>query len=816
MLAFWLWYLTIGLLGLAAFPIAYRLFEKLPSRGYPLARSLGWLGWGYGFWILGSLGVTRNDSAGALFALALLLACSGTLVYRTGWQEILGWLRGQKGLILMTELLFLAAFGAWTFVRAANPEITATEKPMELAFLNSALRSPQIPPNDPWLSGYAISYYYFGYILVGLIARVTATTAGVAFNLGIALVLGLAACGAYSIGYDLLRGGRRREIPEETQAPEGRGSHGWALLSPLFVLLIGNLEGFLDSLHARGFFWIVQVDGSLTSKFWSWLNLKDLVNPPLPPFSWMPDRYLWWWRASRVINDISFKGSQQEVIDEFPFFSFLLADLHPHVLAIPFVLLAIAVGLNVYLGGGRGSFRLGRLVLPFRPVVLLAMGIILGGLAFLNTWDFPIYVGLVALAAGLSRVAEDGWKWRRLADFFGAALALGSIGAILYLPFYFGFASQAGGLLPNLVNPTRGAHLWVMFGGLLAPIYLLLVLSRPAWRDLRRGLTQALGFTLLLWVSVTGSALIVARFPELSSAALNAFEAPDAQSLLAESLRRRLEAVGGLATVVGLIGLSAAWLGRSSADRQSADRDSPPGYVLLLVLLGALLVLTPEFFYLRDLFGTRMNTIFKFYYQGWILWALAAAYASARILAQMKRWTWAIAGVLVLAFTVAGLVYPVMSLNTKTGGFDPPGGFVLDGTLHGAYLSQTDRQAVAFLMSASPGTLVEAVGGSYSSGGRISVHTGLPAVLGWVFHEGQWRGGYEEVGSRESDIERIYRTSNWEETRELLERYGVRYVYIGSLERTTYPVYESKFRQHLQIVFEQAEVIIYEYSPDGP
>jgi uncharacterized membrane protein len=162
MLSFLLWYLTITLLGWLTFPLAYRLLPGLPDRGYAFSRTLGWLLWGYIFWLLASLGVLANDLGGLFFAL-LTLAALSLLAWRgLGPGEISGWLRSRRRLLLVVELLFLAAFAAMTAIRAANPNIEATEKPMELAFINAILRSPVFPPHDTWLSGYAISYYLPG------------------------------------------------------------------------------------------------------------------------------------------------------------------------------------------------------------------------------------------------------------------------------------------------------------------------------------------------------------------------------------------------------------------------------------------------------------------------------------------------------------------------------------------------------------------------------------------------------------------------------------------------------------------------------
>ena len=109
--------------------------------------------------------------------------------------------------------------------------------------------------------------------------------------------------------------------------PAGKGPVLFGLLGGTALAVMGNLEGFLEVIHSRGL---------LPASFWRWLDIKDLLEAPQPG-PWMPERYLWWWRASRVINDRSPLGEPMEVIDEFPFFSFLLGDMHPHVLALPFV-----------------------------------------------------------------------------------------------------------------------------------------------------------------------------------------------------------------------------------------------------------------------------------------------------------------------------------------------------------------------------------------------------------------------------------------------------------------------------------------------
>ena len=834
MISFVLWYIVASFVGLAIFPLAFRLLPALPDRGYSLSRALGLLLWGYFFWLLASLRIARNDVGGLILALGFIVAL-GVFAYRKQAGEILReWIQQNRKLILINEILFLAAFAFMAFVRAANPEIVGTEKPMELAFINAILRSPEFPPHDPWLSGYAISYYYFGYVLVAMLAKITLVQGSIAFNLGISLVFSLCATGAFGLVYNLQAAliARKQVVPTNH---EGTTSLLYALLGPLFVLLVSNLEGLLEVLHARGLFWRPDSSGQLTSRFWTWLDVKDLNLPPVEPFSWDPTRFYWWWRASRVVQDYDLAGNWKEIIDEFPFFSFLLADLHPHVLAMPFVFLAMALALNVFLGGGSGTIRWLRLKLnlswPFFTLVALA----LGGLAFLNTWDFPIYVALFSGAYALAMLRQRNLihlSFRDLGkDFFGMGLALLVTGIVLYLPFYFGFSSQAGGILPNLVYPTRGAHLWVMFGSFLIPLFAYLIyLWRKHKEDasLKQGFLWAVGILLALWVLSILFGYLIAALPQLGDLFLGSLGLAGSDGLMIQEIvLRRFISLGWVTLLVLLAFTLSLLLAKNNRikseanDSNGEDEDwirhtslpvSAHGFALLLILLGALLVIFPEFFFLRDQFGWRMNTIFKFYFQAWLLWGIAVAFGIAILLRMLKGGLGIVFRVGLVILVGFALIYPLRGLWTKTNGFKPATGFNLDGTAYLELQSPDDMAGIRWLRDAPAGVVVEAVGSSYSEYGRVATLSGQPNVLGWPGHESQWRGGSAEMGSRQPDIELIYRSSRWEEVKQLLDKYAVRYVYVGPLERSTYRVNEGKFESFLNKIFSQGEVTIYEVS----
>ena len=824
-----LWYVVISLAGLLLFPFTYRLFPSLPDRGYSLSRIAVWLLWGFSFWLLTSLGLLQNNSVSIVFSFCILLAGSVWVLWKIDRQEFLQWFRSNRILILVSELLSILSFLAWIMLRATNPEIVGTEKPMELAFINAILNSPTFPPHDPWLSGYAISYYYFGYVLVAMIARLTGTSGGIAFNIAIALIFSLGALASYGVIYNLSK-------IRTNQAVRQPGTFIYPLLGPVFLLVFSNLEGFLHALHNRGLFWTRSLNGELTSNFWKWLDIKDLTDPPAFPLAWIPDKFWWWWRASRVIQDYDLAGNAKEIIQEFPFFSFLLSDLHPHVLAIPFALLAVTLSLHSLLNQPvTPILRAGTFKINLTWQMLLFSSVALGALGFLNTWDLPVYVALFAgcYATGQSIRASGNSKGQILAswvkDFLFIGLITGISGILLFLPFYLGFSSQAGGLIINLVYPTRGAHLWVVFGGL---IFFLGFFLGFLWGKLKKhsgfqqsfwnGTGMSLGLVFGLWLVslILGVAAMVN--PELKAFYLNSLAAGSPMDLFNSAIIKRLTNPGGWLTLLLLLiptCILILQLRRAIAD-DSRDSDRADLFALLLIFLGSLLALGVEFFFLRDQFGWRMNSIFKFYYQSWLLWSLAAAYACL-VLLRSARGLWGILfGIGAFLVIAAGLVYPTLSLPAKTNQFRLSD-WDLDGTAYLTTQNPDEAQAIQWLQQAPFGIIAEAVspsGGSYTNYARVSTLSGLPGVLGWMGHESQWRGGSTEMGSRQADMTRLYCSTEPQEILDILDHYNIRYVIVGSLERTTYTrttmdcdkgLNESILQQILTPVFHTGNVTIF-------
>jgi len=822
---FFFWLICASILGWLAFPVCFSFFEKAHDRGFSAAKVTGLILWGYIYWIGNISGVLANNRAGAVSALFLLAALSFFFARKQGFANIYGWVKNNRSQIVWHEAIFVIAFSTWAIVRATNPEISGTEKPMELAFINGIFHSPQLPPNDPWLSGYAISYYYFGYLIVAALMHLLGTVAGTAFNLAISLTFALVAAASWGILVNLLvQKAQDLKIHWEDKHLRRRILL-IALLAPLFILILGNAEAFLELLHSRGLFW----DEQLTSSaFWQWLDIQDLTKPPALPLEWRPNRLggAWWWRASRVLQDYTAAGQSREIIDEFPCFSFLLADLHPHVLAMPLVLLAIYTGFyimrfSIKTAGSRNMLD------HLRSPGLWFVAFITGSLIFMNTWDFPIYFGLICLAFIIPLIRERGWCKDRLVEFFAFAVPFGGMCILLFLPFLAGLSSQAGGFLPSLVFHTRAVHFGVMFLPLLIPITIFICnksIKQAALRKILTVLVFSLGAAALLLLSGLAIPALSQWLPRIlpgsgDSALQNfmgIFGAGSINEIIESTLERWAQSPWLVIYLLVMISSVLVLLLQKSRPKTQVegtqrDHSGADSYMLLLVLMGALLALVPEFFYLRDQFGWRMNTIFKFYFQVWILFAIAGAYAVANIIFAKSRRMKLTLTFAALWVICVGLVYPLYGIIDKTNSFRNIE-WSLDGNLFYERVYPLEMEAIDYLGTLPYGTVAEAVGGSYSGYGRVSRLSGYPTVLGWTGHELQWRGGIAEMGSRESDIKLLYESEAWETAMWVLDEYSIEYVFVGSLERGAYQVREQKFAENLKVVFQNEDAVIYSYA----
>lgn len=625
------WWVMMQVVALALLPLALALFRRLPDRGYTLSKPFSLLLVGYVFWVLNVSGVLPNTAGGIWWAIVLLGLGSGYVAWRER-EGLLAFAREHVWLIGVTEALFFLAFVTAAYLRSYVPDIAGTEQPMDFMFLNAITRADSFPPEDPWLANETVSYYYFGYLLVSVMTRLSDVATNIGYALGLAMIVALTATAAFGLVYNLTAMRERREVEGGPGSPAASFAKplwrpiAFGLAGAFLLAVMGNLGGLLEWLASHGI-------GS--NGFWSWLNVNGGELHTYDSTRWYPDQFFFWFRWTRIIqvSDGLFG------IHEFPFFSFILGDLHPHVMSIPFILLAAGAALALL----RSDTPLDVVYWLERPFALAALAIMLGGLAFLNTWDMPTMAFVLFLIALLhNRLQADRWSWGLLADTVGFAVPLFIAAFLAYIPFFFGgFDSQASGFTADVREGTRLFHavlIWAPFAGLVLP-YAVWRLSQSGQRVTLRAVLWSLApavAVLGLWVVWDVLAFVFDALPK----GIRLNETGHLLDLDADLWSRAARRGSAWLTpivvgaVLGLLVL--ALVHEVAAARHERDERLSHVYALALSATAALLILGSEFFFIQDGFNSRMNTIFKLYYQAWLLLSIAGGLVLYELLRSVR------------------------------------------------------------------------------------------------------------------------------------------------------------------------------------
>jgi uncharacterized membrane protein len=893
------WWLVLTLVGWAVWPLAFFLFRPLRDRGYLLSRTLGWLLAGWLLWWMASNQWAINSVMNSWLALGVV-AILGVATAIWQWRELRLFVRQRWPLLVSGEALFAVAYLFFIMVRLRNPDLWQPwfggEKFMEFAFLNGILRSPYFPPVDPHFAGGYINYYYFGLYLVGYLIKLTGISAEVAFNLAIPTLFALTVVNAFAVAYSALGGGRVQERgredvegqggeaaeesgrleswgepappPARQPAPDWRAGLGAALLAPLFVALIGNLDGFaqlvrnLAEASAGKFssaFGVVQTAGLAVNGFTEVVAGRQVM----PAYDF--------WAPSRVLPG---------TINEFPYWSFLYADLHAHVIGIPLALLFLALLYTLiaeYATDWRQQW-------PRALALLVFFGLMLGALASINLWELPTYLGLGALALLVCQVRRDGRiHWLPT---LGATLAYLGLAYLFFLPFFQHYAGVgASGVGWVKEGDTLGA--WLLIWGLFVFVlfsWLLYAASRPLHRDFvwhnapyaRRSFGWPNAAPLGIAYSPGGLSALME-----DAASPLAGEQPSDVALGASP--RRIPPLGGerwlsqvlrffdrlprllylqkrlvheptlgylmapTLVVFTLLAAALAWFGGRTVLafclaplgvavvllwRRSREADPATLLVTLLTATGLAILAGTQLIYLKDFLSGgdyfRMNTVFKFFSQVWVLWGVAAAigvvqiwqgWVSAPRRTAPSRWSGRIWTVLLFVLVVCSLAYPLFGtparLDMRLVGWRPPVGTLngLDYMREGSYtwrgrdangqeLPETrfelryDWSAIQWLLDHVRGNvvLVESAERDYyrAGGTRAASFTGLSGLAG--MHEGEQRYG-EQLGPRDALYREFWNTPDIARTQQIIDELDIALVYVGQLEQYQHPAAVQKLAQ---------------------
>jgi len=793
------WLLLIQGISILALPLTFFVFRSLPDRGYLFSKILGLLIVAYIVWLLASLKWMSFSTSSIILATGILFLVSMFIMFSKG-KELVLYLRQKWRLLITCEALFLIAFIGFLFIRMANPDLwhpfRGGEKPMDFAYLNAILKSTYMPPYDPWFSGGFLNYYYMGQFIVAMLIKAVGINPTVAYNMAIPLFFALTIGGSFSLVYNLCEATRVKLGGKFPFSPIVAG-----MGAAFFVAVVGNLDGMIQ----------------ISQSIWGFV----IHNQPFSNFDY--------WHSTRLMTPDP-PGFE---INEFPFFTFLFGDLHAHMMSIPITLLVITLVLSLLISS-INLLKPQHINIDDIPVFVI-LSLALGFLNTTNTWDYPTYI--LVTAGGIILVEYIRRGGMSLVMLFNITVKIGIVYAIsqlLFLPFIQNYQVFYKGIEPTIVRTS----LWQFM--LIHGLFIFIILSflfyeGRAWfkRILIRPQLEIKQDRLLRW-SIISKGLVKLKQVGLPLTIFS-LSGVGLFYLLNDFILGPEQPVNSFYydTVIFIgfvILLSLSILLRSL---WSWSNDSPYlVFAIGLLLVALLLVFGVEFVRVQGDID-RMNTVFKFYTQVWILFALVSAYFLWRMY-YLGRGVWGVVsiGKTIWLCTLAILIlsasiYTILGTQSRLKDRFQILPLTLDGSAfvngmtyqdhEGPINLENDYDALEWLrlnIEGSP-VILEGLTPTYRWGGRVSVYTGLPSVIGWEWHQTQQRFDYMwAIDERLKDVNRIYSTDSPEEALNLLNKYGVKYVYVGELERLYYPKYGlHKFDimegNQLEKIYNNSDVDIY-------
>jgi YYY domain-containing protein len=805
------WYLTISLLGIIAYPIIRIVFSGLNDRGYPFSRLAGMLLMAYFTWLVASVGgqFTRITIFLVVGSLVLL---SAFLAYRQR-KDLLEELKTKKLYFLTIEMLMLVLFGISLLIRLGNSDLwhpwRGGEKPMDLSYFTAVLKSTIFPPYDPWYSGGYINYYYFGFVLVGVPVKLLGIIPAIAYNLILPTLFALTGLGAFSIGWNLLA---NKGINNQSEIVDRKAAFSRSLnagvLSLIFTLILGNLgtlrlisQGFQKLAAPGGIIEKAQIVEHIKWFFQGLVVFAKGSELPIGIGEWV-------WTPSRALPG--------DTITEFPFFTFTYADLHAHMIALPITIMVLGLALGILIGKWNwktnGSLRKTTSFL----ITLFFGGMCIGSLRTINTWDLPTYLALTAVVVSYvvykyaqlpTRFLPNTPQWiRKLIYGAGIITALVFVAYILFYPFTKSYAQAYG-----TIDRWEGDH---------SPLGSYLV----HW-----GLQLFIIVTWLVWETREW----LAATPASSLKRLKPYYGYLQVMLILFGLILILVIVLGI-KIGWFVGLLGVW---TLILLLRSDQTDPKRLVLFMIGTGLILTLFVELFVLHGDVG-RMNTVFKFYYQSWTLLSLSAAAALMWLIPSVKTvwnegrsaiWQTGLALLIISAY-----LYPVTAaLDKAKDRMSQKAPRTLNGLTFletSTYFDQgmemdlsQDYHAILWMQQNVIGSpvIVETNTVEYRWGNRFTIYTGLPGVLGWNWHQRQQRGflDYDGISARLTEIPEFYQTLDVQTALKFLKKYDVGYIIVGQMENAYYPgdgllKFEQYDGVYWKEVFREKETVIYKVNLD--
>lgn len=569
------WWVLMALLGALALPLCLTVFKNFPDGGYALSRALGLFLFSWLAYNLAWLKILPFYQW-SLWLLMLILMAALAAWALPRKETLKSWFVAHKAEILWSEAIFAGAFLLFVVIRSFNPNIHDIAgqgyfgggEPLGMTYLSAVTRCATFPVYDPWLALKDSSYYYFGYVIAGTLTKLSGFRPAITYNLSLALFFALSMLSAYGVGRALSK------------------SRAFALAGAAAVAAFG----------------------ALSSVF---VLMAKLAQPGQGPFSALFSHEMIW-------DPTRFPQLVQGHIFEFPFFSYLYGDLHPHNMVIGFGLVLTALLLVPFKSPLAGWRAFGASNASLALWALLC-ALLLDAQYAINTWNWPVFV---ALSAGALAVGSWAGKKASLRDAIsGSLIGLGgwlvalALGRLLMSGFRHYFIQDSGSRL-GTVQPTEwqmvGYIPLAFFGFGLSGLASLGAMRLSKWwssKDKALGATQALRRGLF-----DGVPKILDRAFSRMPVAASALSL--AALVIAGLLAFSLPGLSQGSVLYLALGLASAFFLFFCL---KGFEDGEEAFLWMLGAFTMFLVAGSELKFVAD----RMNTIFKFWINGWVLMGLA-------------------------------------------------------------------------------------------------------------------------------------------------------------------------------------------------
>lgn len=783
MMEFLRFYFVVEILGIIIFPIVFYVFNTFSDKGLTFSKPIALLTISYLLWIFSVFKILPNSFRGIIVVLFFISVFSFLIFIKTK-EEIINFVITKFRKIVFIEIFFLLAFIGATFLHSFVPEIAGTEKPFEFMLFNSTLKSEYFPPYDAWYGGLPMSYYYFGYVILSTITILAKVSSSIAFNLGVSLTWALTAVSIFGLSYNLIKFSHKDEKITKSKEPS-------TIIFCFFIvslfLILSNFEGVLE---------LLAINGIGDSNFYKFFNVGGLDGSNVSS-SWYPTEHWFWWRATRLATNWN--------VMEFPFFSFLLGDLHPHLLVLPYAIAAF--GLFVVLLIQKKVLNLEWIRKNF--ILSLILILVMGGIAGINTWFFIPFFTLVFLLVLIKNYIKTKDKiitlLRHSVSFM---LPVGVLSILSFLPLFLTTNTSMNKILPNEVLNKAGF------------IPKEAIASSPIQLFLFWGPLFVLALVVTFWrvfnypMKRISKLAIISPFLPFFAWGINIVYLRGFGGFVNELKERGIT----LLSIIILMLLVMFSLQSLLQIVFSRKKNFWEGTLLSAasILVGLLLILGAELFYIHDAMQGRYNTVFKFYFISWMFLSIGAGLGMYEIWSDWFKEKFKLSKarlVILIIFSltiISAAIYPVLATFNRTNNFNNQ--ISIDGLEYLQKSSPDEYSAILWLQKNVKGKeiIIEASGADYSSDNLISAMTGLPTIIGMSNHEFVIHNDSEELQKRLSAVETIYRTSDFEEAKRLSKQYKVKYIYLGPREIAKYERSDfEKFNNLGKLVYKNDTVSIY-------